>query len=83
MNDNDRLAAGILIGLGVGLGLGLLFAPRAGRSTRRAIRHAAEDGVEYLENKTRDLRDQAEDLIAGGREALGRQKARGATALQS
>ena len=45
-----------LLGLGVGIGIGLLFAPKSGEETRGMLKSKAEEGKEYLKQRTSELR---------------------------
>jgi gas vesicle protein len=63
-----------LLGLGVGIGIGMLFAPKSGSDTRQMIKDKAGEGTDYVKQRGTDLRDSAGDLLAKGKEALGRQK---------
>jgi gas vesicle protein len=63
-----------LLGLGVGVGVGLLFAPKSGAETREILRSKADEGTEYLRQRSGELRDSAGELIEKGKEAVGRQR---------
>ncbi|MEJ2010114.1 MAG: YtxH domain-containing protein [Acidobacteriota bacterium] len=54
-------------GLGVGAAMGLLYAPNSGRRTRKMISRAAEDGADYVADRTREIRKQAEDAFERGK----------------
>lgn len=54
-------------GLGVGAVMGLLYAPNSGRQTRKMISRAAEDGADYLADRTREIRKEAEDVFERGK----------------
>jgi len=66
--------ANFIFGLGVGLGVGLLLAPRSGEETRQLLKEKADEGTEYLKKQTADLRENANDLLDKGRQALDRQR---------
>src|SRR5579862_9239536 len=72
-----------LLGLGVGIGIGMLFAPKSGEDTRKVIKDKANEGTDYLKKQGTDLRDSANDLLAKGKEALGRQKDTLADAMEA
>ncbi len=63
-----------LLGLGVGIGIGMLFAPKSGADTRQLIKDKTGEGTDYLKQRSTELRDTASDLLAKGKEALGRQR---------
>ena len=63
-----------LAGLGIGAVAGVLYAPRAGSETREAIRAKAEEGKDYLLNRARQAREQAEQWAERGRDVLNQQK---------
>jgi gas vesicle protein len=63
-----------LFGLGVGIGIGMLLAPAAGAETRDLLWAKADEGREYLRQRSSELRDSASDLIERGKEAVGRQR---------
>jgi len=71
--DRDGLA-NFFLGLGVGVGIGLLFAPKSGEETRDLLMSKADEGKEYLKKQTTGLRENANDLVDKGRDAINRQK---------
>ncbi len=54
-------------GLGIGAAMGLLYAPQSGRQTRKLISRAAEDGADFVAERSRDIRRQAEDAFERGK----------------
>jgi len=68
MDEDNRspVITAFLIGAGLGATLALLFAPQAGKETRRLISRKAEDGKDYVSSKSRELRRQAEDFVERG-----------------
>lgn len=54
-------------GLGIGAAMGLLYAPQSGRHTRKLISRAAEDGADFVADRTREIRKQAEDAFERGK----------------
>ena len=72
-----------LLGLGVGIGIGMLFAPKSGSDTRQLLKDKAGEGSDFLKQRSTELRGSAGDLLAKGKEALGRQKDTIADALEA
>jgi gas vesicle protein len=70
-----------IFGLGVGLGLGILLAPRSGEETRQILKEKAGEGGEYLKKQSADLRENANELLDKGRQALDRQRDQVAEAM--
>jgi hypothetical protein len=66
--------ANFVLGLGIGLGLGILFAPKSGEETRDLLINKADDGKDYLKRQTAAWKDQANELVEKGKEAINRQK---------
>jgi gas vesicle protein len=54
-------------GLGIGTTMGLLYAPQSGRQTRKLISRAAEDGADFVAERSREIRRQAEDAFERGK----------------
>jgi gas vesicle protein len=63
-----------LAGLGFGAIAGILYAPRAGSETREALRSKAEEGRDFVRERTRQAREQAAGWADRGREVLNQQK---------
>ena len=74
-----------LLGLGIGVAAGILWAPRAGDETRQLIadragegadflKNRAQEGTEYVRQRTDDLKQSAADLYEKGRSTVSRQK---------
>jgi gas vesicle protein len=74
-----------LLGLGIGAAVGILWAPRAGEETRQLIadkagegadylKSRAQEGTEYVKQRTGDLKQSATDLYERGRDTVARQK---------
>ena len=82
-DDNGSSKFGFfLAGLGIGAILALLFAPRSGEETRRYLAGKAEEGKDYLNSKTQELREQADELVEKGKDRLAQEKERLAGALE-
>ena len=75
MSDRDSNSfLWFLAGLGFGAIAGILYAPRAGSETREALRSKAEEGREFMRERTRQAREQASGWAERGREVLSQQK---------
>ena len=84
MSDNGGARFSFfLVGLGIGTVIGLLFAPRTGRETRALINEKVDEGREYLKRRSRELRDQAEDLVERGKETVAKQKDQVSAAIEA
>src|ERR1700756_4468054 len=74
-----------LLGLGIGVAAGILWAPRAGEETRQLIadkagegadylKARAQEGGEYVRQRTDDLRQSAADFYDKGRTTVAKQR---------
>ncbi|HVB28996.1 MAG TPA: YtxH domain-containing protein [Terriglobia bacterium] len=54
-------------GVGIGTAMGVLYAPHSGRQTRKMISRAAEDGADFVAERSREIRRQAEGAFARGK----------------
>jgi len=52
-----------MAGLGIGVAVGVLVAPTSGSDTRAVIRHTAQDGADYVRQRTDDLRSTVADAV--------------------
>ena len=73
MEDDNKFSY-FFLGLGLGVAAGLLFAPKSGPETRDLLRSKAEEGKEFLKQRTAEVRDQASDAIERGRSTVTRQR---------
>jgi len=71
--DSKGLSS-FLLGLGVGIGIGILFAPQSGKETRKLIKDKADEGSDYLKQRSSELKQSASEWVDKGREAINRQK---------
>lgn len=55
-------------GVGIGALIGFLYAPQSGRETRKLISRAAEDGADFVAERGRDIRRQAEQAFERGKD---------------
>ncbi len=74
-----------LLGLGIGVAAGVLWAPKAGEETRQLLadkagegadylKARAQEGTEYVRQRTDDIKQSASDLYEQGRSTVARQK---------
>lgn len=74
-----------LLGLGIGVAAGILWAPRTGEETRQIIadkagegadylKARAQEGGEYVRQRTGDLKQSASEIYEKGRSTVARQK---------
>lgn len=54
-------------GVGIGAVAALLYAPKTGKETRKLISRKAEDGVDFVTERGRELRRQAEGALEKGK----------------
>jgi len=80
--DKNGLSA-FLLGLGVGVGIGMLFAPKSGSETRELIKNKANEGSDYLKQRSTEFKQTASDWMDKGRDVLGRQKDNLADAMEA
>lgn len=73
MEDDNRFSY-FFLGLGLGVAAGLLFAPKSGEETRNLIRSKADEGREYLKQRSDEMRESANEAIERGRSAVARQR---------
>ena len=83
MNNGGSRFAFFLAGLGIGGVIGLLFAPRSGKETRDLIAQKAEDGRDFVVNKSGEFRRQAEQAVEKGRDMVNKQKELLSAALEA
>lgn len=65
--DRQNRTSWLVVGVGLGALAGILFAPKSGCETRKAIAVGVEHGVEHLTTMGRDLRKQADQIADSGR----------------
>ncbi len=83
MNKITTKLAFFIAGAGVGAVIAALYTPKTGKETRRLIAQKAEEGMDYLETRSKELRQQAEDAVDRSREFVNRQKDRLAEVLKA
>jgi gas vesicle protein len=63
-----------LLGLGVGVGIGMLFAPKSGAETREILKNKANEGSDYLKQRSSEFKQTAAEWVDKGKEAMNRQR---------
>lgn len=66
-NDGVSAVGWFVAGAAVGAAVALLYAPKSGKETRRAIGRATREGREAVEAGAEDLMDRGKDLYDRGR----------------
>lgn len=56
------------VGVGIGAAIGFLYAPQSGRQTRKLLSRAAEDGADFVAERSREIRRQAEQAFERGKD---------------
>jgi gas vesicle protein len=75
MSDNHRSNIGwFLGGLSLGAVVAILYAPKSGSETRKAIVTGVDDGREYLASLGRDARQQVSDWVDSGKKVVAGKK---------
>jgi gas vesicle protein len=75
---SDRNGSGgvlwFLAGLGIGAVVGILYAPQSGSETREILMAKADEGREFVRNRAKKAREQAEEWAERGKEVYASQK---------
>jgi gas vesicle protein len=74
LNHRKNTSAWLIAGLGLGALAGILFAPKSGRETRKAIVAGVDDGLEHLTALGRDARKRVNNIADFGKKSLTRKK---------
>jgi gas vesicle protein len=83
MSDEGGGFGWFLAGLGLGALIGVLYAPKSGRETRDDLLRSAEEGREYVINRARQARAQADEWVDRGRDVLQKQKEQFTAAVEA
>jgi gas vesicle protein len=71
MSDNRSNTIGWFVaGLGLGAVTALLFAPKSGRETRKAIATGVDDSRKYLATLGQNAREQVSDWVSTGKKMV-------------
>jgi gas vesicle protein len=82
MGSNRKLSC-FLFGVGIGAFLALMFAPRSGQETRDLLGSKAASGRDYVTSRTRDMREQAEQVVGKAKDLVNQQKDQLSAALEA
>jgi len=82
-DDHNKNIGWFLAGLGLGTVIAILYAPKSGRETRKAIVAGVDDGREYLVSFGRNTRRQISNLVASGKKLVTTKKRQGNTAVDA
>jgi gas vesicle protein len=85
MSDRDSTNSFLwfLAGLGFGALMGVLYAPRSGRETRDAIKNSAQEGGEYLRDRSREAKETVSQWVDRGKDVVGQQKEKISAAIDA
>jgi gas vesicle protein len=73
-DENSSKIVWFVAGLGLGTVAALLYAPKSGRETRKAIVDGVDDGREYLNGLGRDAREQVSGWVDAGKRVVAGKK---------
>lgn len=84
-NDNGGASkfAYFLAGMGFGALFALLFAPTSGQETRDLLSSKANQGRDYVASKSKEMRDQAEQVVSKAKDLVAQQKEQLSAALEA
>ena len=75
--SDDSGSSGILwflAGLGIGAAVGVLYAPKSGKETRDDIAKYAQDGSDYVKDRAKQYKVQANQWVDRGKDVVNTQK---------
>lgn len=72
-----------LAGIGFGALAAILFAPRSGQETRDLIGTKADQGREYVNAKSKEMREQAGQMVNKAKDLVAQQKEQLSAALEA
>jgi gas vesicle protein len=85
MSDRDSSNSFLwfLAGLGFGALMGVLYAPRAGRETRDALKNTAQEGGEYLKTRGREAKETVNQWVDRGKDVVNQKKEQFSSAIDA
>jgi gas vesicle protein len=82
--SNAAMKVGCFVaGVGLGAIAAMLLAPKTGEQTRKLIAKKAQEGKDYVAAKSREFKEQAEELVEKSKEVVSKQRDRLAEALEA
>jgi gas vesicle protein len=82
-NSSKNNIGWFLAGLSLGAVAAILYAPKSGRETRKAIVTGMDDGREYLASLGRNARQQVSDWVDSGKEMVSGKKRQVSAAIEA
>src|SRR5579863_2336068 len=82
-NSGGSKFAYFLAGMSFGALIALLVAPKSGQETRDLIGAKATQGREYVTAKSKEVRDQAEQVVTKAKDLVAQQKEQLSAALEA
>lgn len=86
MSENGNGASNFaffVAGIGIGAVLALLFAPKSGQETRDLISAKANQSRDYVTNRSKEMREQAEQYVEKAKDLVAQQKEQLSAALEA
>jgi len=80
--DDSKLPF-FFLGLGLGVAAGLLLAPQSGEETRNLIKNRADEGKDFLKQRSDEFIDSASDVLQRGKTVVSKQKEQVAAAVEA
>jgi gas vesicle protein len=80
---DERKLSYFFLGMGIGVAVGILFAPKSGEETRRLLREKADEGKDYIKQRSEGLMESAGDIVDRGKTVISRQKDQIAAAVEA
>ena len=81
--DSGNSFVWFILGLGIGAVAGVLYAPQSGRETRESLRQSAEEGRDYMVERAREARVQANQWVDRSRDVLNKQRDQFSAAVEA
>ncbi|MCB4790382.1 MAG: YtxH domain-containing protein [Elusimicrobia bacterium] len=75
-NNSGEVVLSFILGGLIGAAVGILFAPSAGKETRKKLKDMGEDFSEKMGHLSEELKDKAEHVILDGKDKVLTQKDR-------